>query len=128
MTRNHIHLARDVPGSSVISGRCTLLITTYPTHANKTGMRKSSQILIFVNVQKALDAGIQFYLSANGVVLTEGDGSGFLSTEFFQRVENADRTPVQGWEPMVPATSVPADLQIDGVGVEPTSSGDQVSG
>lgn len=96
-------------------------------------MRNSSQILIFVNVQKALDAGIKFYLSANGVVLTEGNINGFLSPELFLRVENADRTPVQGWEgsgPIIPATSVPADLNIDGlvtVGGRPASSGDQIS-
>ncbi|KAG8215074.1 KptA family-domain-containing protein, partial [Butyriboletus roseoflavus] len=72
MARNHIHLAQNVPGSKVVSG-----------------MRNSSQILIFVNVQKALDAGIKFYLSANGVVLTEGSGNGFLSPEFFLRVEKA---------------------------------------
>ena len=100
-------------------------------------MRNSSQILIFVNVQKALDAGITFYLSANGVVLTEGSIDGLLSPEFFLRVENADRSPVQGWEgsgPIVPATSVPTDLKIDGVvteGGSPASSGlasrDQIS-
>jgi 2'-phosphotransferase len=55
-------------------------------------MRKSSQILIFVDVQ-------------NGVVLTEGE-QGFLSPTYFQRVEFAkDRSPVPGWEgigPVVP--------------------------
>ncbi|KAG9309892.1 KptA family-domain-containing protein, partial [Chiua virens] len=55
MKRNHIHLAQDVAGSNVVSG-----------------MRNSSQILIFVNVQKALDAGIEFYLSTNGVRVTAG--------------------------------------------------------
>lgn len=82
---------------------------------SNTGMRKSSEILIFVNVQKALDAGIKFHLSENGVVLTEGDVHGFLSPEHFIRVENADRTPVEGWEsgePITLATSL-ADLKID---------------
>ena len=93
-------------------------------------MRNSSQILIFVDVQKALDAGIAFYLSANGVVLTEGNIDGLLSPELFLRVENADRTPVQGWEgggPIVPATSVPTDLKINDVVTEGASSGDQIS-
>jgi 2'-phosphotransferase len=52
-------------------------------------MRRSSEILIFINIQKALDAGIKFYLSDNGVVLTEGDERGFLGTEFFDSVEDA---------------------------------------
>ncbi|KAF8552874.1 hypothetical protein OG21DRAFT_1415320 [Imleria badia] len=116
MTRNHIHLAQNVPGSGVISG-----------------MRNSSQILIFVNVQKALDAGIKFYLSANGVVLTEGNNDGFLSLEFFLRVENANGTPTQGWEisePIGPVTSVPADVKIDDVvaeGAKFASSEDPIS-
>ena len=50
-------------------------------------MRSYSKILIFINVQKALDAGIKFFLSDNGVVLTEGDVEGFLRPEFFERVE-----------------------------------------
>jgi len=71
-------------------------------------MRKSSQILIFVDVQKALDAGIPFHLSANGVVLTEGE-QGFLSPTYFQRVEFAkDRSPVPGWEGAGPVE--PRDL------------------
>ena len=62
------------------------------------GMRSSSQILIFVDVQKALDAGIKFYISANGVVLTDGDERGFLDPRFFSRVETADGKPLQGWD------------------------------
>lgn len=107
-----------------------LLPTGKPLHLNKTGMRNSSQILIFVNVQKSLDAGIKFYLSANGVVLTEGNSNGFLSPEFFLRVENADRTPAKGWESSEPITSVPADPKIGSVvvdAVKPASLGNQIS-
>ncbi|KAL4066146.1 KptA family-domain-containing protein [Scleroderma yunnanense] len=81
MNRNHIHLAQGVPGSGILSG-----------------MRNTSQVLIFIDVQKALDVGIQFHLSENGVILTEGDASGFLSPQFFQRVEYTNRVPVPGWE------------------------------
>ncbi|KAA1468922.1 hypothetical protein DENSPDRAFT_795237 [Dentipellis sp. KUC8613] len=86
MTRNHIHLAQGVPGNGVISG-----------------MRNSASVLIYIDVQKALDAGILFFLSDNGVVLTEGDSRGFLSPEFFSRVENQFGKPLPGWQP---ATSV----------------------
>lgn len=61
-------------------------------------MRNSSQILIFIDVQKALDEGIKFFLSDNGVILTEGDEQGILGTRFFKRVENAKRTALAGWE------------------------------
>ena len=56
---------------------------------SKQGMRTSSQILIFINLQKSLDAGIKFFMSDNGVILTEGDDVGFLKPEFFEKVENA---------------------------------------
>ena len=59
-------------------------------------MRTSSQILIFINLQKALDAGIKFFLSDNGVILTEGDDEGLLKPEFFERVEDAKRQVVTG--------------------------------
>jgi len=53
-------------------------------------MRNSSQILIFINLEKALAAGIKFYLSSNGVVLTPGNELGFLEPRFFERVERVD--------------------------------------
>ncbi|RPD64155.1 hypothetical protein L226DRAFT_552096 [Lentinus tigrinus ALCF2SS1-7] len=81
MSRNHIHLAQGVPGSGVISG-----------------MRKSSDILIYINVQEAIDAGLKFYLSANGVVLTEGDDRGYLKPEFFSRVETAKGSLLPGYD------------------------------
>jgi hypothetical protein len=62
------------------------------------GMRRSSQILIFIDVAKALSAGIKFFLSDNGVVLTEGNSEGFLLPQFFKRVETADRVALKGWE------------------------------
>ena len=52
-------------------------------------MRNSTQILIFIDVQKALEAGIKFELSDNGIVLTEGDERGYLKPEYFSRVEDA---------------------------------------
>ena len=72
-------------------------------------MRNSSQILIFVDIQKALDAGVKFYLSTNGVVLTEGDEQGYLLPRFFSRVETHDRKPLPGWDGPKdgPRTSLP---------------------
>jgi 2'-phosphotransferase len=61
-------------------------------------MRAASEILIYIDVDKAISAGVKFFLSANGVVLTEGDSRGFLDPQFFYRVENAKRVPLPGWE------------------------------
>jgi 2'-phosphotransferase len=61
-------------------------------------MRKHSEILIFIDVQQAIDAGITFELSSNGVILTAGDERGYLSPKFFMRVENSRGVPLPGWE------------------------------
>lgn len=59
-------------------------------------MRQNSQVLIYLDVPKAMAAGLKFELSANGVVLTEGDGSGFVKPEFFERVEFTGASAVGG--------------------------------
>ncbi|KAI0766651.1 KptA family-domain-containing protein [Trametes elegans] len=122
MSRNHIHLAQGVPGTGVISG-----------------MRKSSEILIYVDVQKALDAGIKFYLSTNGVVLTEGDSHGVLGTQFFSKVETADGQSVPGWDgprasgnqgtPSNTVDTAKQEQRLESIGVGPSKSeaGVQVS-
>mmetsp|Transcript_46720 Transcript_46720/g.117652 ORF Transcript_46720/g.117652 Transcript_46720/m.117652 type:complete len:285 (-) Transcript_46720:74-928(-) len=67
--RNHIHFAHDLPGASgVISG-----------------MRSSCEVLIWVDVRKSEMAGMTFYRSANGVILTEGI-NGVIAPHFFSRV------------------------------------------
>jgi len=57
MKRNHIHMAVGIPeDDGVISG-----------------MRSSCEIIIYINVQKAMEeGGLIFYSSSNNVILTEG--------------------------------------------------------
>jgi hypothetical protein len=67
-------------------------------------MRNTSAILIYIDLAKALNAGIKFWTSQNGVVLSEGDENGFLRPEFFSKVEATDGKDVPGydgelWEP-----------------------------
>jgi len=81
VTRNHIHFAQGIPGSGVISG-----------------MRNKSQVFIYIDVQKALDAGLKFYLSSNGVVLSEGDEKGFIRPQFFKRVVDAKGALFTDWQ------------------------------
>ena len=112
MKRNHIHLAQGLPGhNGVISGMLSLLSSPSPQPTNLTnplikGMRSSSQIFIYINIQAALSSGIQFFFSDNGVVLTAGDDKGFLKPEFFQRVENAKRQALSGWGGSGPVKAV----------------------
>ena len=74
MARHHIHLAKGMPGEQgVISG-----------------MRKSSEVYIWVDVAKAVASGIPFFTSQNGVVLTAGrESDGILPLEMFSKVVDA---------------------------------------
>lgn len=94
MGRNHIHIAAGkARESGVISGN-----TSHPfillTAELWLGMRKTSQILIYIDTAKAMADGIKFYISANGVILTEGNEKGFLLKEYFLKVERANGTLV----------------------------------
>lgn len=72
MGRNHIHMSTGLPEDKqgVISG-----------------MRKDAEVLIYVDIQESLkDGGVLWWISDNGVVLTEGDENGVLSTKYFKKV------------------------------------------
>lgn len=113
MARNHIHLAQDVGSSNVISGTHRIpSVVSWVFLDGATGMRKSSEILVYIDVQKAINAGTKFYLSANGVVLTEGDEQGFLLPRFFSRVETTARTPLPGWEGPASAILAPSSTKV----------------
>lgn len=71
--RNHIHFSTGLPEDNrgVISG-----------------MRSDTEMLIYVDIKKSLEDGyIKWWLSENGVVLTEGDENGILGTKYFKKVE-----------------------------------------
>jgi 2'-phosphotransferase len=71
MSRRHVHLA------------------TQPHRSAKTisGARKSVDVLIHVDVPAAIQAGLRFFMSDNGVLLTEGDINGTIPATFFSRIE-----------------------------------------
>ncbi|KAI0085740.1 KptA family-domain-containing protein [Irpex rosettiformis] len=104
MKRNHIHLAQGLPGTGVLSG-----------------MRRSSSIFIYIDLENALRAGLKFYLSANGVVLSEGDSHGFIPPQFFQRVEDSKGNALPDWQP------TPAGEIVRGKVDSLPSSGDKVA-
>jgi 2'-phosphotransferase len=62
------------------------------------GMRNTADVIIHIDLENALAAGIKFYLSSNGVILTEGDETGFLAPQYFSRVENRKGEALPGWE------------------------------
>ncbi|KAI0788712.1 KptA family-domain-containing protein [Abortiporus biennis] len=95
MTRIHIHFAQGLLGPGIISG-----------------MRDSAKVLIYINVQKALDAGLKFFIAKNGAVLSPGDDNGFIKPEFFDKVVSRDGTPMPGFIPSCTSSSstIPGDV------------------
>ncbi|EFA02080.1 tRNA 2'-phosphotransferase 1 [Tribolium castaneum] len=63
MSRNHIHFTRDL-----------------------ALIRKNVQVLIYIDVAKALSDGIKFYMSSNGVILSPGNEKGILEPKYFWKI------------------------------------------
>lgn len=71
MTRNNIHFAM--------------------MRSTKAGIRKTSTVFIYIDIKRAMEAGIPFYISDNGVVLSPGMGdTGCISPEYFKKIETLD--------------------------------------
>jgi 2'-phosphotransferase len=90
MGRNHVHFASGLPaGFSSLSSSSTGSGAEVEAPMI-SGMRSTSTILIYLDVKKAMEAGLKFSRSENGVILTEGDENGLVPLAFFRKVE--DRT------------------------------------
>lgn len=93
MDRVHIHFASGLPAGLRPVRESSDDQTTATTAAAApviSGMRNSSTVLVYLDVRKAMAAGIAFWTSENGVILSEGDENGVVGLEYFARVE--DRT------------------------------------
>ncbi|KAJ5156218.1 hypothetical protein N7492_009021 [Penicillium capsulatum] len=77
MGRNHVHFATGPTLESVLAAQQrTKTESQPPTNKNEktviSGMRWDAQVLIYIDLRKALAAGCPFWRSENGVVLSEG--------------------------------------------------------
>ena len=82
MKRNHIHFAAGEPGSEgVISG-----------------MRTSAQVYIYIDIHLAMADGIEFYRSANNVILSPGNEEGTIMTKYFKCVKNMQNNKLLSWQ------------------------------
>lgn len=69
MNRNHIHFAIGLPNDPKV----------------KSGIRKSSHVFIYIDVEKARKDGIEFYRSTNDVILSSGL-DGVIAPIYFEKV------------------------------------------
>ena len=68
MARNHIHFATGEPGTGTVM----------------SGARNNVDVLVYLDVAAAMAAGIEFYISHNGVVLSRGI-DGVIPPKYFTR-------------------------------------------
>lgn len=84
MGRNHIHFSTGLPEdrAGVISG-----------------MRNDAEILIYIDIRKSLEDGASlWWISENGVVLSEGDEENLVRTRYWKRVEGRRQNVGVLWE------------------------------
>lgn len=98
MTRNHIHFSTGLPEDA--AGKVV------------SGMRNDAEVLIYVDVRKSLEeGGTQWWVSDNGVVLSEGDGEGVVGTRFWKRVEGRRAEVGVLWEEGREVAELPEGLK-----------------
>lgn len=108
MSRNQIHFATGPKLTEVLPEGRDGRVAGLPKVFNKkqgviSGMRSDAQILIYLDLRRAMEAGCPFWLSENGVVLSEGlqrEGSSekIVPLEFFDIVVERSRGVGVLWE------------------------------
>lgn len=91
MSRNHVHFASGLPAVFEVLAGSNDTTSEAPKGPVISGMRNTSAVLVFIDIKKALEGGLKFWRSANGVILSEGDESGLVPLAYFVRVEERKR-------------------------------------
>lgn len=73
MSRNHVHCSVGLPEDE--------------TGGVISGMRKDAEVLVYIDVEGSIrEGGIKWWMSDNGVVLTEGNENGLVPLQYFKEV------------------------------------------
>lgn len=91
MGRNHVHFATGPALDAVLRPDGSAERTPLQDDGKViSGMRRDAQVLIYIDLKKAMEAGCPFWRSENGVILSEGvatEDRGYLvPMEFFDVV------------------------------------------
>lgn len=111
MARNQIHFATGPSLESVLAGPTTQAADPPVV----SGMRRDAQVLIYVDLRRALEAGCPFWRSENDVVLSEGvtvagKGEKMLPLEFVDVVVERKRGLGKIWERGQVLQELPGEL------------------
>ncbi|EME89420.1 uncharacterized protein MYCFIDRAFT_63014 [Pseudocercospora fijiensis CIRAD86] len=90
MGRNHVHFASGLPAGFKSVVEQDVNADQQAQAPVISGMRNSSTVLMFLDVEKAMEVAMKLWLSDNGVILSEGNENGLIPLELFRKVE--DRT------------------------------------
>lgn len=122
MGRNHIHFATgpSLESVSAVHNEDAAQGKSKPDESRViSGMRRDAQVLIYIDVRKALAAGVPFWRSENGVILSEGvpvaqsekgEAQKFVSLDFFDVVVERKVGLGKLWEHGAVVQELPADL------------------
>lgn len=97
MSRNHIHFSKGLPEDTdkdVISG-----------------MRNDAELLFYIDVQKSMADGVAWWISDNGVVLTEGDKEGRIGPKYWKKVVGRKGGVGTLWEDGKEVAQMPEGVQ-----------------
>lgn len=89
--RNEIHMASEEPAA--LGG----------TRRAISGMRHDCDLVIWIDLAKAIEEGLPFYLSDNGVILSPGDTNGCIPTRLFSKAMDISCRPPRKIWPMSPS-------------------------
>lgn len=133
MGRNHVHFATGPSRESVLTAAQHRGASASPGVQKAqdgtpviSGMRQDAQVLIYIDLRKALAAGVPFWRSENGVILSEGlvagtdqaeaDGSPLkvVSVDFFDVVVERKVGLGRIWEKGEVVQELPESLTVRG--------------
>lgn len=96
MGRTHVHCSTGTPEEGVVSG-----------------MRKDAELLVEIDVEASVkQGGLRWWRSDNGVILTEGDADGLVSSRFFKLVTGRSQDVGVLWREGEWVADLPPGLKI----------------
>ncbi|OTA95782.1 hypothetical protein M434DRAFT_68636 [Hypoxylon sp. CO27-5] len=76
-----------------------------------SGMRSDAELLVFADVEKSLrDGGIKWWISANGVVLTDGNEEGIVPLKYFKEVRGRRQGVGTLWRDGEKVADLPSEI------------------
>lgn len=102
MGRNHVHFATGPAQEEAVPSDGGKVLAHGSGNGDGkviSGMRRDAQVLIYIDLRRALAAGCPFWRSENGVILSEGlDGRSIVPAEFFDVVVEMKKGLGRIWE------------------------------